>query len=151
MADVPPGQPCASTGRATDTVRSALLFKCLLLAAFLASAFYLRWSLRPIAPIEPPKPDFEMAVRNYDRVKSYMTLSEVEALLGSPSGDPQDPVLVGLQQFYEENKETMDHHQSWPRLGDPAWKMWRDPDDKARWIVVWFHGVTVRMTYKGGF
>jgi hypothetical protein len=142
----PSGLSGANTPDPARERRSALVFKALLLMMFCSAAFHLRWTLQLAgSACDLAQPDFEMAARNYDRVMSGMRFGEVVALLGPPSGDSADPVLVHAEQVWKQH----------PRMPDVSplrtdWKKWQDPENSDRWLAVYFRDDRVYMTLKQG-
>jgi len=126
--------------------RGGLPFKALLLAAFLISAFCLRWNLPKPGPLNsaPQWPyDFRLIQERCGKV-DYRTRDEVEALLGPPSPYSWEP------EFAEYEARVRYHPDRYPE-GRSWWTKWTDPEDQNRWVAVLFIGDRACHVVKKGF
>ncbi len=137
---VHPPLPRRDTDQKLRERRLNTLFKALLLVLVCGCLCYLRWTL-PATETQraPQKPEFGMAMENYDKVREGMSITEVEALLGPPTGDPnQNPGLEDLS-------------FSVYRGGMTNWRKWQPDEGGNTWIAIYFHSDRVGIKLKRGF
>jgi hypothetical protein len=118
------------------------------MVAGLATTCYWLWrALDAIQRPAPPPPrvplDFKLVRQRFRQVRPMASREEVEELLGPPS----------FQTEYEPDFEDI-NARVWARPdrypGEHSWAKWIDPQDKGKWVAVFFAGDRVYRTLHKG-
>jgi hypothetical protein len=135
--------------------RNGFILKLIFLVAVISSAAYLRWRAASQAPLTSPlrEPiDFKLIQRTYyntyqGKPGSILKLNytEVERVLGpADAQQSHEPEYRWLEESVSKRRGLFPEGNLW-------WLKWTDPNDKNKWVAIFFIGDKSHYMIKGGF